>query len=284
MQNLSNPVYIRQIMSKHGVHMSKALGQNFITDSEICPRIAELGGASKDTGVLEIGPGIGVLTAELAKRAKKVVAVELDKRLLPVLAETLVDYNNVTIINADILKLDLHELLANHFDGMDVVVCANLPYYITSPIVMALLEAKLPVKSITVMVQKEAAARICAEIPSRASGAVTVAVRWYSEPRLLFEVPPEAFMPPPDVTSAVIRLDVLSEPPVCVKDSAMFFRTVKAAFSQRRKTVLNCISAFFGMDKAKTAEILKSAGVSPTARAEQLRLEDFAGIADRLGM
>lgn len=280
MHNLSDAATIKKIMSRHGFSMSKALGQNFITDPEICPKIAEQGGVLSETGVLEIGPGIGVLTEQLAKRAKKVVAVELDKRLLAVLAETLSDFCNVTVINADVLALDLHALLREHFDGMEVVVCANLPYYVTSPIIMHLLESKLPIKAITVMVQKEAAQRICAALPSRQAGAVTVAVRWYSEPEMLLEVGRGAFFPPPDVTSAVIRLNVRDKPPCEVKDEEMFFRTVKAAFSQRRKTLQNCLSSFFSMDKAKTAEIIATAGLKPTARAEELRLEDFARLAD----
>lgn len=282
MLNLSGPAEIRKIMSKYGFNMSKALGQNFITDPGVCPKIAENAGVTPDTGVLEIGPGIGVLTAELASRAKKVVAVEIDKRLLPVLKETLADFDNITLINADVLKLDLHALIAENFADMDVVVCANLPYYITSPIVTALLEAKLAINSITVMVQKEAAERICAAMPSRAAGAVTAFVRWHSEPEILFEVKREAFMPPPDVTSAVIRLHMREKPPVEVEDEAMFFKVVKGAFSQRRKTISNCLSSFFAMDKAKTNEIIMAAGVSPAARAEQLKLEDFARIADML--
>lgn len=267
-------------MAKHGFRFSKTLGQNFIINPDVCPKIAEFGGVSGNTGVLEIGPGIGVLTAELAKRGKKVVAIELDNRLLPVLADTLAEFNNITVVHGDVLKLDLHALLAEHFSGMDVVVCANLPYYITSPVIMSLLEAKLPVKSITVMVQKEAAMRICAKIPSREAGAVTHAVAWYSEPELLFEVGRESFLPPPDVTSAVIRLLVRETPPVAVKDEAMFFRVVKAAFSQRRKTILNCLSSFFHIEKQKAQAILASANVSPGMRAEQLAIADFAAIAD----
>lgn len=282
MLNLSKTSQIKQIMAKYGFRVSKALGQNFIIDPQVCPKIAELGGAAENVGALEIGPGIGVLTAELAKRCKKVVAVELDKRLLPILNETLSEFDNVEIVCGDVLEIDLHALLEKHFAGMDVVVCANLPYYITSPIVMALLEQKLPVKSITVMVQKEAAERICAPVPSRAMGAVTVAVRWYSEPCVLFEVEAAAFMPPPDVTSAVIRLDVRESPPVLVEDEAMFFKVVKAAFSQRRKTVLNCLASGFAMDKPKVNELLLKAKVTPNSRAEQLSMQDFAAISNLL--
>ena len=281
MNDLSNPVKIRGLMSRHGFKLSKSLGQNFITDPGICPQIAELGGACKNVCALEIGPGIGVLTAELAKRCDKVAAIELDKRLLPVLGETLAEYDNAEIIRGDVLKTDLAALIQEKFPGRRVIVCANLPYYITSPVIMRLLESRLPVESVTVMVQKEAALRICAPIPSRQMGAVTVAVRWYSEPELLFEVPASSFMPPPDVTSAVIRLDVRSEPPVTVTDEAMFFKVVKAAFSQRRKTLLNCLAAGFSLDKSKVSELLSKAGVPANARAEQLTLEEFAAVADR---
>jgi 16S rRNA (adenine1518-N6/adenine1519-N6)-dimethyltransferase len=269
-------------MAAHGFRETKALGQNFIAAPEICPRMAELCGA-ENRGVLEIGPGLGALTAALAARAEKVVAVELDKRLPPILREILADAANVEIIEGDILELDINALLAEKFTGLEVAVCANLPYYITSPVVMALLEKRLPIESITVMVQREAAERLCAELPSRAAGAVTAAVRWYSEPELLFEVPREAFSPPPDVDSAVIRLNVRKTPPVAVNDEGMFFRVVKGAFAQRRKTVLNSLSAFFAVDKPTMADILAAAGVHANARAEQLALGDFARISDIIG-
>ena len=208
MSQLSNIKTVREILSRHGFTFSKKLGQNFIINPSVCPRIAELGGAGPDVGVLEIGPGLGVLTWELASRAKKVVAVELDERLLPVLAETLAEFHNVTVIQGDVLKLDLKELMEREFAGMEVVVCANLPYYITSPIVMSLLEARLPVQAITVMVQKEAAERLCAEVGSRDAGAVTCAVTYYAEKEILFGVNRNSFMPSPNVDSAVIKLNV----------------------------------------------------------------------------
>jgi len=280
MNNLSNPATIRGLMSKHGFRFSKTLGQNFIIDDSVCPKIAELSGAAKDVCALEIGPGFGVLTAELAKRCGKVLAIDIDKRLFPVLSETLAGCDNVEVICGDVMKTDLNAMIRERSGGLRVIVCANLPYYITSPVIMRILESKLPVKSVTVMVQKEAAARICAPIPSRQMGAVTVAVRWHSEPKLLFEVPPESFMPSPDVTSAVIRLDVRSTPPVNVADEAMFFKVVKAAFSQRRKTLLNCIASGFALEKARAAELLSKAGVPASVRAEQLTLRDFAAVAD----
>lgn len=282
MDSLTNQSTIRNLMKKHGFHFSKKLGQNFIINPGICPRIAELGGAGPDVGVLEIGPGIGVLTRELAAVSRKVVAIELDERLLPLLDETLAGYDNVKVVQGDVLEVDLHALIAQEFPGMEVVVCANLPYYITSPIVMKLLEEKLPIRSITVMVQKEAAQRICAPLPSRQAGAITVSIAYYSEPRILFEVSPGSFMPAPDVTSAVIRLDLHTAPPVEVADEQLLFRVIKAAYAQRRKTVLNCLCAGFPLPKAEMTALLMAAGVSPTARAEQLTLGDFAAIACRL--
>ena len=278
MNRLSDIGTIKDILSRHGFTFSKSLGQNFLINPSVCPRMAELSGAGEGVGVIEIGPGIGVLTNELCQLADKVVAVELDKRLLPVLDETLAEYDNVKIINDDVLKLDLNKLIAEEFPGKEVVVCANLPYYITSPVIMKLLEDKLPVTAITVMVQKEAAQRICADIGSRESGAVTVSVNYYAEPKLLFGVSAGSFMPAPKVDSAVIRLEVRKEPPVSA-DEEKFFKVVKAAFSQRRKVISNSLSAGLKMEKSAVTEILSQAGVSPNARAETLKLEDFAAIA-----
>lgn len=280
MQDLTNPAKIRALMTKHGVQFSKKLGQNFIVNPGICPRIAQEGGAGPGVGALEIGPGIGVLTAELAQRCDKVVAVELDARLLPVLGETLSAFSNVEVVHADVLELDLAALIAERFAGLDVVVCANLPYYVTSPIVMKLLEDRLPLRAITVMVQKEAARRLCAPLPSRQAGALTAAVQYYAEPNVLFDVSPGSFMPAPDVTSSVIRLDLRPAPAVQVQEEALLFRVIRAAFAQRRKTLLNALSAGLGMDKSTAAAYLEAAGVAPGARAEQLRLEDFAAVAN----
>ena len=281
MNRLSDIGTIREILSRHGFTFSKALGQNFLINPSVCPRMAELSGAAEGVGVIEIGPGIGVLTNELCQRAEKVVAVELDKRLLPVLSETLAEYDNFKVVNADVLELDLNKLIAEEFAGTDVVVCANLPYYITSPVIMKLLEDKLPVKAITVMVQKEAAQRICAPVGSRESGAVTVSVNYYAEPELLFHVSAGSFMPAPKVDSAVMRLNVREKPPVDV-DEALFFRAVKAAFSQRRKVIANSLSAGLGTDKASVNALLERSGIPANARAEQLSLNDFAAIAAAL--
>ena len=282
MQKLSDIGKIKEILNKYGFSFSKALGQNFLVNPSVCPRMAELGGAAKGVGVIEVGPGIGVLTYELAKRADKVVAVELDKRLLPVLEETLGEFDNVKVINDDILKIDLHKLIEDEFGGLDVVVCANLPYYITSPVIMKLLEDKLPVKSITVMVQKEAADRLCADLGTRQTGAVTVAVNYYARAEMLFKVSSGSFMPPPKVDSAVIRLTLHKNPTVDVRDEETLFRVIKAAFAQRRKTLLNTLSATLAIDKKTLASILEKAGVPQTARAEQLLMKDFAAISNEI--
>lgn len=282
MNNLSDISVIKSVLSRHGFTFSKALGQNFIINPGVCPRIAEEGGAGEGVGVLEVGAGIGVLTAELAKRASKVVCVELDTRLLPVLDETLGEFDNVKIINGDILKVDLHRILEDEFGNMPVVVCANLPYYITSPVIMRLLESRLKIDSVTVMVQKEAAVRLCADVGSRDSGAVTVAVNYYAEAQKLFDVSRGSFMPSPNVDSAVIRLDILKNPPIEVSDEKFFFSMVKAAFSQRRKTASNGISAGMGIPKPTVIEAIEAADLSPTVRAEALTMEQLGRLCEEL--
>lgn len=283
MKKLSDIGTIKDILSRHGFSFSKGLGQNFLINPTVCPRMAELSGADEEVGVIEIGPGIGVLTAELCSIAKKVVAVEIDKRLIPVLNETLEEFDNIKVINEDVLKLDLHRLIAEEFPEMRVVVCANLPYYITSPVIMKLLEERLPIDAITVMVQKEAAQRMCAQVGTRQSGAVTVAVKFYSDPEILFNVSAGSFMPAPKVDSAVIRLNVLDEPAVDVDDSSKFFRVVKASFGQRRKTLPNSLSNGLGLPKAEINKVLNDCGISLNTRAEQMSLQDFKAIADRIG-
>ena len=208
MENLSNIKVIKDVLERHSFTFSKSLGQNFLINPTVCPKIAEMGNARKGFGIIEIGTGIGVLTNELAKRADKVAAVEIDKRLIPVLEETLAEYSNVRIINGDIMKTDLSKLIEEEFEGLEVAVCANLPYYITSPVIMKLLEERLPIRSVTVMVQKEAAQRLCAKPGTREAGAITAAVNYFSEPKLLFNVSRGSFMPPPNVDSCVIRFDI----------------------------------------------------------------------------
>ena len=275
---MSNYAVIREILTRHGFRFSKALGQNFLVDGSVCPRMAENCLADKSTGVLEIGPGIGVLTKELSRVAAKVVAVELDQRLLPVLAETLQCCDNVEIVSGDVLELDLAALIKEHFDGLCVVVCANLPYYITTPILMRLLESGLPFDAITVMVQKEVAARLTARPGSKDAGAITVMVDYYAEAETLFGVPKGAFTPAPKVDSAVIRLIRRPAPPVDVTDAAAFFRLVKAAFAQRRKTAVNSVSATLGVSKESVANALTSCGLDVNVRAETLSTEDFAAL------
>ena len=282
MDNLSNIGTIKDILSRHGFTFSKSLGQNFLVNPSVCPRIAEMGNARKGFGVIEIGTGIGVLTNELAKRADKVVAVEIDTRLMPVLEETLSEHDNIKIINDDVLKVDLKKLIADEFQGLDVAVCANLPYYITSPIIMSLLEQRLPIKSITVMVQKEAASRLCAKLGTREAGAVTVAVRYYSEPKVLFNVSRGSFRPAPNVDSCVIRLDIKENTPEGVTDEAFFFKTVRAAFSQRRKTLVNSAASGLSVDKGLVSMALEDCGLSLTVRPEQLTMEQFAAFSESL--
>ena len=282
MSELSNISNIKEILSRHGFNFSKSMGQNFLINPNICPKMAKSCGVTKNDSVLEIGPGIGVLTFELASLANKVVAVELDKRLIPVLNETLNEFNNVKIINSDILKIDIKNLIEKEFSGQRIFVCANLPYYITSPVIMKLLESKLPIESITVMVQKEAAERICAEPGTRNSGAISLAVRYYSDPKILFNVSRGSFLPSPNVDSTVIKLSLLKTPPVSVKDEKLFFNTIKASFSKRRKTILNSLSAGLSIPKEVTSDMLKRSSLSNNLRAEQLTLENFAAISNNL--
>lgn len=277
MTNLHDPAVIKSILTRHGFTFSKRLGQNFLINPTVCPRIAEMGNARDGFGVIEIGPGIGVLTNELCKRAEKVVAIELDSRLMPILAETLSEHRNVKVINADVLDIDLKKLIADEFSGLSVAVCANLPYYITSPIVMKLLEDRLPIVSITTMVQREAADRLCAPLGSREAGAVTVAVDFYSEAKKLFNVSRGSFMPAPQVDSAVIQLNLRNETPN-VPDEALFFKIVRGMFTLRRKTILNALSGSMGMDKQTAAAVIDAAGIAQTARPEELKMEQLTAL------
>lgn len=283
MYNLTDINTIKRIMSRNGFSFSKALGQNFIIDPDVCPMIVEKSGITDETGVLEVGPGVGVLTQEIAKRAKKVVALELDTRLIPVLDDTLSDFDNVEVINADVMKIDLPRLFEQSFgDCKDICVCANLPYYITSPIIMLLLESRLPINTITVMVQKEAGERLCAPVGSRDAGAVSVAVNFYAQAQELFFVPRESFMPSPNVDSEVIKLTVRSEPEFKPTDEKFFFSVVKAAFSQRRKTAANGLSSGLGMSKDKIHSALTSAGLESNIRAEKLTMEQMYNLSEEL--
>ncbi len=282
MENLSDISVIRRVMEKHGFNFSKALGQNFLINPTVCPRMAEMCGADENTGVIEVGAGVGVLTAELAKRAKKVVCIELDTRLLPVLDETLADFDNIEIINADVMKTDLKALIEEKFQGMKVVVCANLPYYITSPVITLLLESNLPIEAVTVIIQKEAADRLCTPVGSRDSGAITVCTNYYAVPETLFHVSRGSFMPAPNVDSTVIRLNIRKDPAVTVSDEKKFFKMVKAAFAQRRKTAVNSIASGMSIPKDRVAEAITAAGLDVNVRAEKLSMEELAAICEKL--
>ena len=282
--NLSSPSEIKALLQKNGFNFSKALGQNFLINPSVCPRMAEAAIPGPEYGVIEVGPGIGVLTVELAKRAQKVIAIELDERLYPILDETLADYPNAHVVPGDILKVDLHKLIAEEFtdeDGntMPLVICANLPYYITSPVIMKLLSDDLPVENLTVMVQKEAADRLCADVGTRAAGAVTVAIQYYAEAEQLFFVSKGSFLPAPKVDSEVIRLtlrkDVTGLSP---EDADRFFKMVQAGFSQRRKTIMNSFSAALGMNKADLGGLLDSLDIPRTARIEQLTMDQLLAV------
>lgn len=282
MENLSNIGTIKEIFNKHGFSFSKTLGQNFLINPSVCPKIAEMGNAKKGYGIIEIGTGIGVLTNELAKRADKVVAIEIDDRLLPILDETLAEYDNVKIINEDVMKIDLHELIEEEFKGMDVAVCANLPYYITSPIIMMFLEQRLPIKSLTVMVQKEAGQRFCAGMQSRDMGSITVAINYFSKPKILFNVSRGSFMPAPNVDSCVVKFDIKEETPKGVADEKFFFSIVHGAFQQRRKTLCNSISSSLGIKKDMIIEAINNTNLSPNVRPEQMSMEQFICFSENL--
>lgn len=273
---------IKDLFSRHGFSFSKSLGQNFLINPSVCPKIAELGGCGKDVCAIEIGTGVGVLTKELAKRCDKVVAVELDERLKPLLEETLAEFDNVEVIFADVMKTDLRAIIEEKFGGKETVVCANLPYYITSPVIMKILEERLPIKALTVMVQKEAAERICAKPATRECGAISYAVSWYSAPKILFRVNRGSFMPSPNVDSAVIRLDVKPERALPAAEEQRMFKIIAAGFSQRRKQLANPLSAAFATDKTTLCEIFASLGIKPTARAEELSLDDYKNLAKAL--
>lgn len=271
---------IKDLFNRNGFSFTKSLGQNFLINPSVCPKIAEMGGCNKDICSLEIGTGIGVLTKELALRSKKTVAIEIDMGLKPILDETLSDFSNIDIIFADFMEVDLKKLFEEKFGNEETVICANLPYYITSPVIMRILEEKLPVKSITAMVQREAADRICAKVGSRECGALTVAVNYYSYPKKLFNVSRGSFAPAPNVDSSVIRLDIAPEQKYKVCDEKLFFKIVKSAFSQRRKQMINPLSSELGIEKHKISEIMTDIGIKTTARAEELSMDDFVSLCN----
>ena len=276
MPELTDLSVIRALCEKYDFALSKGFGQNFIINPGIPTKIVDASGVDKRYGVIEIGPGIGVLTKELAKRAAKVVSIEVDERLPPLLAETMAGVDNFKLVLQDVLKVDLKALIAEEFPGMPVAVCANLPYYITSPIVMKLLGDRLPIESLTVMVQKEAADRLAAVPGTRASSAISCAVNYYATSKLMFTAAPGSFYPAPKVTSAVVRMDIRPTPAVQVEDEAGYFALVRAAFGQRRKTAANAIAGGLNLPKEKVIAAIESAGFDARIRPEALTLEDFA--------
>ena len=277
--NISHKSTLKSTLSEFDVGLKKSLGQNFLVEPSIPIKIAE--SVTDADGVIEIGPGAGVLTKELCSRFSKVVAIELDKRLEPILQKTLAEFDNYQIIFEDVLKVDLKKIIED-MGVKRVAVAANLPYYITSPVIMALLEQNLPLTSITVMVQKEAAERLTAKIPSRNVGSISYTVNYYSTPEYLFNVSRGCFMPPPNVDSAVIRFNLLKNPPVQVNDEKSFFKLIKAAFIHRRKTLVNSVNAETGIAKDKIVSALEELSLSATVRAEALSLEDFASLSNIL--
>ena len=281
MMDLCDRREIQTLLERHGFHFSKAMGQNFLIEDWVPRDTAEACGADESIGVLEVGPGIGPLTRELAKRAGKVVSVELDHRLYPVLAETMAGFDNFTLVEGDIMKQDLSALVAEHFDGLRPVLCANLPYNITTPLLTNCVKAGC-FTSITVLIQKEVAQRICARPGSAEYGAFSLLMQYYTVPELLFTVPNTCFVPMPKVTSAVIRCITREKPPVSVRSEAMLWRTVKAGFALRRKTLVNSLQTGFSLSKQELARILNDCGLAADIRGERLALQEYARLSDAL--
>ena len=272
---------IQALLERHGFHFSKAMGQNFLIESWVPRDIADSCGADEGAGVLEIGPGIGPLTQQLARRAGKVVSVELDARLYPVLRETMRGADNFTLIEGDAMKLDFAQVVQEHFSGLRPILCANLPYNITTPVLTKCVESRC-FDSLTVLIQKEVAQRICAEAGTAEYGAFTVLMQYYTAPQMLFTVPASCFLPAPKVTSAVIHCPVRKTPPVEVVSESALWRTVKAGFALRRKTLVNSLQTGYQLPKERLAEIVTDCGLSPTVRGERLTLEDFARLTNAL--
>lgn len=281
---LANPQETIQVLQKHDFHFRKKFGQNFLIDPHVLDKIIEAAGVGKEDFVLEIGPGIGTLTQYLCERAKRVLAVEIDPKLIPILTETLSEYDNVEILQGDILKQDIQAIADQYNEGNPIKVVANLPYYITTPIVMELFESHVPLANVTVMVQKEVAERMQAKPGTKEYGALSLAVQYYATPYLAANVPPNCFMPRPNVGSAVIRLDCLSRTPVEVKDERLMFRLIRASFNQRRKTLQNGLvnSPELDFSKEEIGQAIQAVGLAPAVRGEKLGLDEFAALADEL--
>ncbi len=284
MAYLGKPAYTIAVLQKYNFNFRKQYGQNFLIDEGVLEDIIDKSGITEEDCVLEIGPGIGTLTQYLAEKAGAVVAVEIDKALIPILADTLSDYDNVTVINDDILKVDITSVVNEYNSGKPIKVVANLPYYITTPIVMGLLEGNAPIESITVMVQKEVADRMQCGPGTKDYGALSLAVGYYSDAKVILNVSPDCFMPQPKVGSAVIKLDIYSEPPVSVRDASYMFKIIRASFNLRRKTLVNgLLGGSLGLNREQIEEALESMGLSKTVRGETLTLEQFATLSDILG-
>ncbi len=284
MGNLANPSYVSAVLKRFGFTFQKKYGQNFLMDDNILNKIIDSADITKDDVVLEIGPGIGTMTEELSRAAKHVIAVEIDKHLIPILEETLFGHSNITIINQDILEADIEALAREYNDGKPLKVVANLPYYITTPIIMELLEKCLPIHSITVMVQKEVAERMMTGPGSKDYGALSLAVKYYSTPHIVCQVPAGCFMPKPNVDSAVIQLVCNEKPPVEVDDEKLLFKCIRASFNQRRKTLANGLKNYSGLTftKEEIEKAIENAGFTPSVRGEALTLEEFAKLANCL--
>lgn len=284
MPTLGNPTGTIEILKKYNFNFQKRYGQNFLIDSHILEKIVEASGITKEDCVLEIGPGIGTMTQYLAESARHVIAVEIDASLIPILQDTLSPYDNVTIIHEDILKVDINQLVQEYNDGRPVKVVANLPYYITTPIIMGLFESHVPLESITIMVQKEVADRMQVGPGTKDYGALSLAVQYYAKPEVVTYVSPGCFIPKPNVGSAVIRLTRYKEPPVQAEDEALLFRLIRAAFNQRRKTLANSIAnaGELPYSREQTQEALEKLGLSASVRGEALTLKQFAELANEL--
>lgn len=279
--NLTSPRVVMDIVNKYGFSFTRSLGQNFLADSNILNKIVDSANLSKDDYVLEIGSGIGTMTIELAERSAKVVTIEIDKKLLPLLDETLAGLDNVEVINADILKVDIRKLISDNFGDAKIKVVANLPYYITTPIVMRFLEEGIPFDTMVVLVQKEVGMRMCATPGGKEYGALSVAVNYYARPSLKGKVPASVFVPKPKVDSAIVCIESRENPPVELIDKALFFKVVKAAFSKRRKTILNSLSSSeLGPDKETTLIILNKSGIDSIRRAETLDMNEYARLSN----
>ena len=281
-EKLSDPKKTIEVIQKYQFAFQKRFGQNFLIDAHVLEKIVSAAGITKDDCVLQIGPGIGTMTQYLAESAGQVIAVEIDTNLLPILADTLKDYSNVKVINQDILKVDINELVKEYNNGRPIKVVANLPYYITTPIIMGLFESNVPIDNITVMVQKEVADRMQVGPGSKDYGALSLAVQYYASPYIVANVPPNCFIPRPNVGSAVIRLTRYQEPPVQVKDPKLMFKLIRASFNQRRKTLQNGLnnSPEISFSKEEITKAIESLGVSPSVRGEALSLEQFAQLAN----